>query len=128
ELLVALAKKHLRFLTNGSIRAERANRAQGLLTELSSAVQLWRQARDNFDWNLYGGLTRRYEYIAGSVLNRILEQMEESGILDALDDAHRLVFGHLQRSVIPEEDLNLLVSVGFSRHEVDVLIAIALNE
>jgi hypothetical protein len=62
-----------------------------------------------------------------SPIRHAAEAMEATGILPALDDAPELVFGHFRRAAIPREDLEVLLTAGFTMAEIDVLFAIAVN-
>jgi hypothetical protein len=72
-------------------------------------------------------LNRLVNELEDSPVRRAVEQMEVSGILDALDDAPDLVLGELRRSAIPREDEEFLRSAGFDVHDVEVLLALAVH-
>jgi hypothetical protein len=76
----------------------------------------------------------------GALLNQLLGQLEDSpvadvrrimdgaGLLDALDEAPSLVFGQFRRSAIPPEDMEILRQAGFSDDEIEVLLAVAVDQ
>lgn len=53
--------------------------------------------------------------------------MEDSGILEALDDAHESVLGELRPSFVPNEDAAFLRSEGFEEHDIEVFLALAIR-
>jgi len=53
--------------------------------------------------------------------------MEAVGILPALDDAPSIVFGELRRSAVPQEDIEILKRAGYSEDEIEVFLAICIQ-
>lgn len=53
--------------------------------------------------------------------------MEQSGILDALDDGNEIVLGELRTSSVPNEDADFLRTAGFEDHEIDVFLPLAIR-
>ena len=58
-------------------------------------------------------------------MKRVYELLEETGVLDALDDYGDIIFPNLTREVIPDEDLKILVKAG--ERNPDALIQLAIS-
>src|SRR5438552_768175 len=119
--LNALAGKHLRAILNRELDATYIQRE---LERLSSAARLLKVAGRSSDGALIQSLFDELGKYPVELAGRI---MEESGILDALDDAPSLVFGQFRRSVIPAEDIELLRRAGYTDDEIEVFLAIAVE-
>jgi hypothetical protein len=126
RFLTALAQKHLRYRPSqgpSPYLHDIANLHQTLET-LSQASRLLKVMRDNFDLALIDNLHR---YLEPLPVGETVLHMENSGVLDALDEAHDLVFGELRYSAIPKEDEEYLRRAGFDTHEIELLIMLAVH-
>jgi hypothetical protein len=123
SFIKALARIHLGHFR---VARERADDTRRAFDRVSATVRLWKLARE-LD-------------AEGALLNQLLEQLEVSpvadvrrimdgaGLLDALDEAPSLVFGQFRRSAIPPEDMEILRQAGFSDDEIEVLLAVAVDQ
>lgn len=55
---------------------------------------------------------------------KVIDVMDESGVLDAIDEMPETVFSELRRSVIPSEDIQLLRRAGIVEPEAEITIVI----
>jgi hypothetical protein len=121
RLLSALAGKHLRSPRQGNVQLERD------LETLSSTARLLKAVSERRDDQfLLDHLLQ--ELNKDSPIERAGRHLEEVGILDALDEAPSLVFGHLRRSVVPREDIEFLRRAGYTDDEIEVLLAVAIDQ
>jgi hypothetical protein len=129
RLLAALALKHLRAPRAVSPPGDpnRRELRPQQLDDVSSLARLVNAAASDprQDPELMRLVRRRLQQ--DSPVAIAASALDESGILDALDDASPLVFAEFRRDAIPEEDLNLLRRAGFTEAEVEVLIAVAVD-
>lgn len=58
-------------------------------------------------------------------LEHVINEMERSGVLSALDESPEITFGELRRSAIPPEDVRLLARSGI--HEADAEITLLIH-
>lgn len=122
SFLKALAGKHLRPAPKPPV----AKDIKEELEQISAIARTWKIVADRRgkDEGLLRGLCEQLEQFR---LEEVRKQMDEVGILDALDDVPSLVFGQFRRSVIPGEDIDVLRQAGFSNDDVEVLLAVALE-
>lgn len=62
--------------------------------------------------------------LRNTYLGQVTQAMEESGVLDALDEAPDITFPNLRRSAIPDEDVELLRHAGVDDPEAMITIII----
>ena len=54
--------------------------------------------------------------------------MRAVGILDAIDEAHTVVFREFRRSMVPDDELHILRTMGFTDPEIHILLTLAVEE
>jgi hypothetical protein len=57
-------------------------------------------------------------------VQRVVDEMRETGVLSALDEALDITFAELRRNAIPDEDVRLLLGAGVDVPEVERTILI----
>jgi hypothetical protein len=119
-LLSALARKHLRPPPQGYAHLEHDLERLSSTARLLKAVSARKYDQYLLDHFLQE-LDKEYP------IQRAFRHLEEVGILDALDEAPSLVFGHLRRSVIPREDIELLRNAGYTDDEIEIMLALAID-
>src|ERR1700753_4255527 len=125
EFLKALAAKHLGLETDAHHALHRAERLRYDLEQLLRTARLLRALEDRQQDEHLRALFRE-EIIRHSPIERTRSSLEDSGLLDALEDAGAVVFAELRRSVIPNEDIKFLRQGGFTDDEIEVLLAAAI--
>lgn len=116
ELLRALARKHLRPQILASLGPEFRKNVEQLL----STYRFLRVVYDRpEDVELYRVLGKEIETAPA---RPIVESLHGLGILDALDDAPRLLFANLRRSTIPIDDLDMLLRGGIEDPEAEITL------
>ncbi len=129
RLLAALGAKHLRM--SQSHHGRQSYQGDGDLRErledISSLARLVNAAAADRrpDEDLQHLVARRL--LEELPIENTMKAMDETGLLDALDDAPTLVFRKFERCVIPAEDTELLKRAGFSDAEIEVLLALAVD-
>jgi hypothetical protein len=123
SLLRALAGKHLKPLQPSLYPIPYL---QNVLERISSTARLSRVAAERVADQIL--LDRLCGELEQSPVEEAARHMDEVGIPDALDDAPSLVFGQFRRSAIPSEDIALLRRAGFTDDEVEVLLAVAVEQ
>jgi len=119
ELLEALAKKHFRPArhTHWELRE-----AELLIERLSSIARLNQAVSERPDSEeLRHVLAEEIRNAPTAFAVRIMESM---GVVDALEEAPKLVFENLRRSAIPAEDLALMREAGIRDPEAEITIII----
>jgi hypothetical protein len=132
RLLRALAAKHL------AVRTDRPgpypsgdplyllNKQAGLRKDLKEISDIARQfnAIDRHD-----DLDRlRRQLSQTSPIEQTKEALEDTGILNALEDAGQVVFREMRREAVPQEDYQLLSAAGFTNDEIEILLASAIHD
>jgi hypothetical protein len=116
EWLTALARKHIQLgkLSRQSLEAT--------FKRLSSAARVVNVARDSTDRpNLAKELTGELRNIG---IGEVISALDDTGVLDALDELPEVTFGQLRRSVIPEDDVAILTQAGVVEAESEIATAI----
>jgi hypothetical protein len=122
EYLTALAQKYLDVLAlqNPKMGEELAYEVERLssiarfvrtMSERSANQVLLKEAA--------GEIANAYAYVSG-----VIDAMERSGILAALDEAPEITFGNLRQSAIPSEDAELLRRAGVEHPEAEITLIV----
>ena len=118
EWLLALARKHLQFG-----RGEQGRAYLGDLVErLSSVARFANVVGDRADNSTL--VHELVKELRDAAVHKVTTQLEDTGVLAALDELPEVTFGQLRRSVIPDEDVGLLSRSGVSDPEAEVTIVI----
>jgi len=128
RFLSALATKHLRAL-RADFPPRRFQYEHDLADRLDAVTSLTRlvnaAASDRRqDGELIGLVKRRLH--EESPIERAGDLMEAVGMLDALEEAPSVVFGEFRRSVVPQEDIEMLRRAGFTDDEIEILLTMAV--
>ena len=116
ELLTALAKKHLR-------PYELASRGPDLRENVERLLSTLRFLRSVSDRPENAVLYRELgKEIEAAPARPIVNSLRDLGILDALDEAPRLLFANLRRPAIPSDDLDLFRRGGIEDPEAELTI------
>jgi hypothetical protein len=124
RLLRALAAKHvqvaLRELPPDFVRS-----TEEALKRVTQAAQLYTLSQQRADPHLVD--MRNSELRETLPIKAAMNALNESRIIEALEDAGPVVFTELRRSAIPEQDFQYLREAGFSADEVEILIESAIR-
>src|SRR5262245_8082047 len=121
RFLTALAQKHLRPKSPELVQGN----AEANLPRFSKASRLLKIVWDHDDPVLLKHLVGELQGLRPIKLAAY--NMKESGMLDALDEAPKVTLGELRYSVIPQEDPDYLRRAGFHAHDVELLVALAIQ-
>jgi hypothetical protein len=94
--LAALARKHLLL---GKLTRPTVERA---VERLSSAARFAKVVRDRIDSSQL--VKELAEELREVNVNQVVDALDNTGVLDALDELPEVTFGQLRRSAIPEDD------------------------
>ena len=122
-LLNALAQKYLRpaVLADPELGSAQLTR---IADRLAALCRLTRAVADySEDTVLIRALAEKLREV-DSDLNTVFTAMEQTGVLDALEDANHVIFLELRRSAIPDEDVYILRRAGFEDPEGEITLII----
>lgn len=123
EFLAALARRHV-----NTIRWRRHFGPKGdghlqyEIDRLSSTARLVKTASDRADNQELADIVAKE--LRNTYVGSIVQSMEQSGVLDALDEAPDVTFPNFRRSAIPDEDVELLSHAGVEDPEAFMTIVI----
>jgi hypothetical protein len=127
EYLVALAKRHLR--VDRGLRhfgPEGVGHLQYEIDRLSSTARLVRVVADRSEnSNLLKELAQELQ---NTYVDHVIDMMDRSGVLAALDDTPDITFENLQRAAIPPEDAEFLRRTGVDDPEAEITLIIRYSQ
>jgi len=123
EFLSALARRHV----SGKLwRRHRGpmmdDHLQYEIDHLSSTARLVKAASERVDKQELVDVVAKE--LRNTYLGPVAQAMDQSGVLDALDEAADITFPNLRRSAIPDEDVELLRHAGVEDPEAFITIII----
>lgn len=121
QWLDALARKHLQFGRLEELRSKRGVYLAEQIDRLSSIARLanalaGRPAGSEVEALVNG--------IRKSDVRGVMDALDYTGLLAALDEQPEVTFGQLRRSAIPDQDVELLQGSGISDPEAEIAIII----
>src|SRR5207247_11331967 len=89
------------------------------LASVSRFVRVVRDRSGDGDAPLRNALANE---LRNTRLDPVIKALDDTGVLDALDEGASIVFANLRRSVIPEEDIHFLRRAGVEDPEAEITI------
>jgi hypothetical protein len=122
EFLDALARKHLRLSQLHRKHFMELDHLSYMLGRLQNLRRLLSVAeQDTHDDEMLRLLAKK---LKDSHIESVLNDMERSGVLAAIEEDPLTLFTNLRRSAIPDEDIEMLRAAGVSDPEAEVLLII----
>jgi hypothetical protein len=121
EYLSALARRHMQPIRLSGMRPD-GERLYQAIEMLSSTARFARAVSERSeDTGLVKSLEKELDHWG---VKYVVDEMRQSGVLAALDEAPDITFAELRRNVIPEEDARLLRGAGVDDPEAEITLLI----
>lgn len=122
DFLTALARKHLARAPHIFYGEGGRYSLEEYLTRLCSVAQFAKVVSERSENSVL--VKELANELRSLKFRRVAEAMDAAGVLEALDEFPEVTFWHLQRSAIPDEDVNFMQRAGVDDPEVEITLAI----